>query len=204
MQKPLTQASYTEITWTKHWLVPLGAVSSRTGRGYAAFLPTKAISCPLCILSLPFWASSETGYCWFFPLCSAHPYRTETPAVTALESSSTDLFNPVEIKYGTAICFSNCRTNDQNRRCSKISRAEKSKGCGNNSLCYQGLLTDVQFNKGIATPLCCQGGDRWDKETEGSPLSLPQPRGLPCHPATATAARLQCLQRIYPSRECHR
>lgn len=51
------------------------------------------------------------------------------PAVEGPESSSTDPFNPMEIKYGTIVCFLKCRTNDQNRRCSRISRAEKSEGC---------------------------------------------------------------------------
>lgn len=40
MRKPLAQANNTEITQTEHWLVPLSAESSRTGCGYAAFMPS--------------------------------------------------------------------------------------------------------------------------------------------------------------------
>lgn len=81
----------------------------------------------------------------------------------ALESSSTGPFNPMEIKYGTIICFLKCRTNDQNRRCSKISRAEKSRGCGNNSFCYGMAADTVQPNKGLL-PLCVQGREQWGTE----------------------------------------
>lgn len=99
----------------------------------------------------------------------------------ALESSSTGPFNPMEIKYGTIICFLKCRTNDQNRRCSKISRAEKSRGCGNNSFCYRMAADTVQPNKG----LCAGEGAVGHR---GAMALQPRGQGCPCHPAPAAAA----------------
>lgn len=143
------------------------------------------------------------------------------PAVEALESSSTGPFNPMEIKYGTIICFLKCRTNDQNRRCIKISRAEKSKGCSNNSFCYR-MPADTQCNSIKALlPLCAAGegtmGQRGVRAVQGMHCPCPgeraaratlplqqQPATAPTEPTAGNTQKTECLQRIYPSMECHR